>query len=510
MKGTTEPRVWTKPLRELTPETSRGFEVIAFARDVLRVSLFPWQEWLLIHMLELNEDGTLRFRKALVIVGRQNGKTLVAALLCAFWLYVDAGRWPLQSRESDFVIVGSAQKLDIAMKPWRQVRRWGGPDDRKVGIAAERVPLLQSVTYPPRIANGEVELRTFGGASYLPRTFDGARGHSAARLLLDELREQYDFAGWSAIEKAANAMFDSLLVAFSNAGTAKSRVLSSVRSIAHEHVDDPDTEWFVGEWSALPGARLDDETAFAQANPSAGYLPGMTVGGLMRSAAQAPDETVERIEVLGQWITAKLRPLVPTEAWLDCTDEGSEIMAGSDMALAVDVDADRKHSAVAVAGWRSDGLPHVEAIAHRAGIVWVTGFVKQVVTAQGITRVAVRSRGAPSSELVEPLKALGLEVFEVVGPADGQAAGQLKDAAEGQQVRHRGQRPVNDAAAGTGAAIFGGVEVFERRGVAVSSAPIIACAYALWALRTERPVSRSAYEPDESQDALVGPWWRRG
>ena len=109
MFGRTEPRIWTEPRVELTPATSRGFEVISFCRDYLRVDLLPWQEWLLIHMLELNEDGTLRFRKALVIVGRQNGKTLIGAVLAAFWLYVDAGRWPDQIPEHEFVTVGAAQ-----------------------------------------------------------------------------------------------------------------------------------------------------------------------------------------------------------------------------------------------------------------------------------------------------------------------------------------------------------------------------------------------------------------
>lgn len=83
--GFTEPRIFTKPLRELTRETSRGFEAIRFAEKVLNVRLFPWQKWLFIHLLELNPDGTLRFRKALVIVARQNGKTLIAAVLAAFF-----------------------------------------------------------------------------------------------------------------------------------------------------------------------------------------------------------------------------------------------------------------------------------------------------------------------------------------------------------------------------------------------------------------------------------------
>ena len=141
--GFTEPRIFTRPLRELTPETSRGFEIISFAENVLGVTLFPWQKWLFVHLGEINPDGTLRFRKALIVCARQQGKSLLAAVLAAFFLYVDSVRWPELVQPRDFVVVGAAQKLDIAMKPWTQVRRWGGPDDPRIGIAHDRVPLLR-------------------------------------------------------------------------------------------------------------------------------------------------------------------------------------------------------------------------------------------------------------------------------------------------------------------------------------------------------------------------------
>ena len=73
--GKEEPRLWTRPLRELTPETSLGFEVVEFATDVLGVDLYPWQRWLLVHGLELESGSQLRFRKVFVMVGRQNGKS---------------------------------------------------------------------------------------------------------------------------------------------------------------------------------------------------------------------------------------------------------------------------------------------------------------------------------------------------------------------------------------------------------------------------------------------------
>lgn len=412
--GFTEPRIVTTPLCELTPETSRGYEVIDFAHDVLNVVLFPWERALLIRMLELNAFGLLRFRKALVIVGRQNGKTLMAAVLAAYWLYVDAGRWPQQLPEQNFIVVGAAQKLDIAMKPWKQVRRWGAPDDLKVGIAIDRVPDLQEITYPPRTTNGETELRTHNGAAYLPRTFDGARGQSSARLILDELREQYDYEGWSAIEKSANAMYDSLLVAFSNAGTKRSKVLKGVRETAHAGVDDPETQWFIAEWSAEQDAPLDNPRAFAQANPSAGYLPGMTIAGLMRAAAEAPEKNVERIEVLGQWVTATVDNYIDTAMWKSRHVSPADVLAmipkGARTVWSIDTSHDRKRNWLAAAVFTEDGRPFTRIIVKRPGWAWVVPFLIELAQQSGHREVALQSKGVPAMDFIKPLQDAEFEV----------------------------------------------------------------------------------------------------
>src|ERR1041384_5823800 len=63
----------------LTPETTYGFAVIVFARDVLKMPLDPWQEFLVIHAGELLADNRPRFKKILLIVARQNGKTTLGS-----------------------------------------------------------------------------------------------------------------------------------------------------------------------------------------------------------------------------------------------------------------------------------------------------------------------------------------------------------------------------------------------------------------------------------------------
>ena len=72
MMGKTEPRIYTPQLRELTEETSLGFACIEYAKTVLGKTLYPWQEWALIHALEikgsLDGDWVFRFRTVLILI----------------------------------------------------------------------------------------------------------------------------------------------------------------------------------------------------------------------------------------------------------------------------------------------------------------------------------------------------------------------------------------------------------------------------------------------------------
>ena len=506
--GFTEPRIYTKPLRELTPETSRGFECIAFAESVLRINLLPWQRWLLVALLELKPDGTLRFRKGLVIIARQQGKTLMAAVLAAFFLYVDSVRWPELVQPRDFVVVGAAQKLDIAMKPWTQVRRWGGPDDPRIGIAHDRVPLLQAGTRMPRTSNGETELVTHEGAVYRPRTFDGARGYSSARLLLDELREQYDYEGWSAIEKSATAMFDSLLLAFSNAGTHRSVVLRDVREIAHESVDKPEAQWFVAEWSAPPDAPLDDPAAFAQANPSAGYLPGMTIAGLMQTAAEAKNKSVERIEVLCQWVTQGVEPHIEPVDWKALQVPPADLRISKDARTvwAVDTSHDRSTTWVSAAVLTESGKPLVTSRVKRPGIVWAVAYLRDLAERSGHREVALQAQGCPVVELIPLLKAEyedadgvkrpGLTVHEMDRPTCAVATGRIHDRVRDKQLVLTEQPDIDIAIEGGLATPYAENQLWSRgKSRPVDIAGLCAETWALYALEELEPPARQETPP---------------
>ena len=184
--GAEVPRIFTPPRRELTPETTHGFAAIAFAEEVLGVTLFPWQRWLLIHALELEEcseeDGSTeaqqryRFRFCIVEVARQNGKTLLMLVLALWHIYA------LESA----TVIGTAQDLANAEKAWAEAVEWAQSDE-------ELAELIEKVSLGhPKV------MRLISGCQYrvAAASRKGGRGFSGDLVLPDELREHQRWDSW--------------------------------------------------------------------------------------------------------------------------------------------------------------------------------------------------------------------------------------------------------------------------------------------------------------------------
>jgi hypothetical protein len=87
--GAVVPRLWTPPLRDLEDEESSwGYDFIDFCA-LIGWPLDPWQVWLAIHLGELYPDGSPRYRKAIILVARQSGKSLFARLLVLYWMFIE-------------------------------------------------------------------------------------------------------------------------------------------------------------------------------------------------------------------------------------------------------------------------------------------------------------------------------------------------------------------------------------------------------------------------------------
>lgn len=453
-----------------------GFDAVDFAEQVAGVQLLPWQRWLLIHALELRPGGLYRFRTVVVLVGRQNGKSKLAQVLALWHMFV---------LHSDLVI-GTAQDLDIAEELWQ-----GAVD------LVEETPALR-----PRLdrvvrVNGKKSLELKSGERYKVKAANrrAGRGLSGDLVLLDELREHQSWDAWAAVVKTTTARAEAQTWALSNAGDSASIVLRHLRMRGHAALGDPDrivqpddvpddvdvesTSLGLFEWSAPPGAPIDDRRGWAQANPALGHLIAeSTIGSFLGDEP----ERIFRAESLCQWADGALHGRFPAGAWEEClTDVPWD---GDEMAVCVDVSSDRTTAHVAMAGCRVDGRTHVEVMASRPGTDWVRPWLFE----RGYRRVVVQSRGAPASSLVAGFCELApdgspwVDVIEWSGADLGRATGVFYDLVVGGRVAHLGQ-PVLDAAAATAVTRFlGEAEVWDRKGSSGDAAPLVAVTGAVFGL----------------------------
>lgn len=541
--GSETPRIFTPPLRELTDETTLGFAAIHFAVHICGIDLYPWQRWLLIHALELDPaltvstlgdrgrlDPIFRFRKIIVLVARQNGKSTLSQVLSLFFLY-ELG--------TDLVL-GTAQDLDTAEEVW----------DGALDII-EDTPELAALADTPVKANGKKAIRLISGERYKVKAANrrAGRGLSGDLILLDELREHQSWDAWGAITKTTMARPAAMIWALSNAGDATSVVLRYLRKAAHAAIGDPDginadddpatllpTESEIDhmedlaaddvgdldledfeeedvdslgifEWSAKPDCSVSDRDGWAQANPSMGHgISERTLAG----DSKGDPEWVFRTECLCQWSEGSLEGPFPPGSWDEGSDAESRIGAESERTWCVDVSGDRSMSYIGIAGWRDDGEPHVEVVAQRAGTSWVTEWFEDKDSRREWP-VALQAKGAPVSSLLEDLQAVeGLTVVEWGGSALGAATGAFYDGVRCEpivnketgetripkRIHHRPQ-PVLDIAAATAAVklLSDGAMVWNRTRSPVDVAPLVAVTGAHWLLnqRPDKPIV-SAYE----------------
>jgi hypothetical protein len=520
--GCEVPRIYTPPLRELTPETSKGFECIAFAENVLGLSLWPWQKWLLIHALELNPDGTYRFRTVVLLVARQNGKSTIMQVLTLWRMYLDAAR----------LVIGTAQNLDIAEDVW------GGAVE-----IAESIPELSEQIQHVYRNNGKKALVLESGEKYKVQAANrkGGRGLSGDLVIMDELREHSNWDAWGAVTKTTLARALAQVWAASNAGDASSIVLAYLRKLAHAALGNPDglegLEALAGdpdaeegaddggdslglfEWSATPGCSVWDRREWARANPSLGYT---ITEKAIASAIRTDPARVARTEVLCQWVdTAKDGPF-PEGVWAKALDPESSIVGR--YALAVDVSSDRSMAYIAAAGFREDGRPHVEVVAARAGTAWVLEWFTTAPEGSAVPRfkdpdlavVTMQHNGAPVSSLTadfEEDKTPGMPYKPWAGSDLGKGTGMFFDHVTGPMVdsegnaippadlepvlRHRDSPALDIAASMAVAKPAGDSWLWDRHKSPVDIAPLVACTGALWAflVHGQKPAKkRSKYE----------------
>lgn len=497
MKGYTEPRIFTPPLRDLTEETSLGYMCVEYMTKVLGKKLYPWQEWSLIHALEITGDirrsWRFRFRTVLIEVARQNGKTVDSEGIASFFLNVLGVK----------SVFGTSLSLDKAEEVWEAV------------VAdQENTPDLSKEIDRVVRTNGSKRLILKGGRVYKvgAPTRRAGRGDSNDLVLLDEVREHRDWETWSASVASTNAKPNGLVICFSNAGDPDSIVLRQLRSQAIAAIEGTNAMDLGGEidaatlglfeWSSPDGAATDDLDALAHANPAMGY--GLLTERALLANRMTFPESKFRSECMCQQVETILPQPFPDGSWDACLDIESRISPESDLYFGIDLSNDRRWTSIGVCGLREDGNWHIEVVARAVGTEWALDWFRARALKSKM-RLAFQGRGAPVTGLAEQICTIqNVERFAIEGSDlaagwgrfwDGVAASDPALPRGGAKIYHL-QQPILDTPAKTMQVrqMGGGVALPDRRKSPDDIAPLFACIMAFTAATKIEKDSTKIYE----------------
>lgn len=509
--GEAEARLFTPPKRELTPKTSLGFAMIEYARDVLKLKLYPWQEWALVHMFEIEGDievkWSFRFRILILLCARQNGKTVLSKVIASFFLNV------LEVKN----VLGTSLSVDKSLEVLNDV----------IDLQ-ETLPSLNEEIEKVIRANGGNKLILKGKRTYKIAALGkkAGRGDSNDLVLLDELREHRNWESWGATLASTNARPNAVIIAFSNAGDPGSVVLRQLRSqaIAEIKHDDELKIDFGGEdvqnlglfeWSAEDDCETKDPIQIAKANPLLGYC--ISLSTILAEEKTMP-ENQYRSECLCQTVETLLPAPFPKGSWQNLLDSNSEIASQSELYFGLDMSADRTSVAIAVCGLREDGNYHIECIAKRRGLDWAIDWVRTRAL-KAPMKIAFQGRGAPICGLAEQICTLeGVIRMPIEGPDltngwtrfwDSIAAGEPVIEGEpergGVKTYHLDQPVLNVAAKTMQLKNMGnGVSLPDRSKSPDDISPLFAAAMAFAAAtKVDVPKEKKIYQSAYSEDYTI-------
>lgn len=431
--GRTEPRLYTKPLRPLTRQTTRGYEVIDFA-EMIGQPLLPWQQFAVKHALELLPDGHYRFRTVLIVVARQNGKSHLKRIVTLWRMYMDSATQ----------VLGTAQDVALARDQMNTCKE-----------TIHACPELEAEWEGERNVNGDEWFKASGCKYIIKAANDKAgRGGSNDEVNIDELRLQHDWKAWAACSKTTNARANGQVWAMSNMGGEEAVVLNQLRKRA---LSGRNPAICLLEWSGKEGCELDDWTQLAQANPGLGYVVSEAA---LRSDVLTDPPDIVRTEILCQKVDA-LNSAIDLAAWKECGDPAGDLSGLRNRIAAVfDVAPDGKHATLAVAAKTDTGTARVEIAA-----AWSDTGAARAELALLLARIrpgafAWYSSG-PAAGMADVLRPLALKYNRRPGkrpkdwqlPEDGELAGaavtricmQLADLVSAHAVLHPGDDPLLNA-----------------------------------------------------------------
>ncbi|MGB7588385.1 MAG: hypothetical protein WBM00_06715, partial [Solirubrobacterales bacterium] len=176
--------------------------------------------------------------------------------------------------------------------------------------------------------------------------------------------------------------------------------------------------------------------------------------------------------------------LIPLEQWRAGVDQASSML--DPIAIGIDIAHDRSSAAIASAGWRPDGLLHVEVNDHRRGTGWLDDRLIDFARRQSPSMI-VRDGKGPYWEPPEKLRpvphAMSTEEY-------GSACAQFFDLATEGKFRHLGSQELMAAIVGAETRPMGEAWGWGRKSSKVDISPLVAATLAVWGALQQKKRSK--------------------
>jgi hypothetical protein len=438
-EGSQEPRFLSVPPAASYTAADDALEFIAS----VDIALDPWQKLCVRHALAEAADGRWAAFEFALLVARQNGKGEVIMALELAKLYLFRfGRPPL--------ILHSAHLFPTAQEAFRRIREVIDGSD-----------VLRKEIKRVSASHGEEGVELLDGARlrFMARTISGAgRGFSPTDVFFDEVFH-LPVEAVSANLPALSAQWNPQIGYFASAGYPNSEVLWRIVGRGRA---GGDAQLAYLEWSARREADLADQAAWLEANPGAGYRPGLTLAAISREYAAMPAKEFGR-ERLGIWADMSEWGVLDSAAW--AARSGAQGKPDGQVAFALSASwPDAKWGSIAVAGWHGDEI-YVQVIEHRRGTSWMTQRVKELKDGNPKAAFVLDDKD-PAAREKPALERAGIDLTSLTLTQACQAYGLFMSAVVGDApyLRHYDQPDLNAHVAVAQVRSVGDAQTWERKG----------------------------------------------
>jgi len=293
--------------------------------------LDPPQRWLIRHMLERYPAdwhderlaGRLRYTEICVSMGRQNGKSLIGAVLALYGMLMHV---------PNPEVVGVAATADQVRQVYNRVAWTVANSPKFKGV------ITPTVSKAIRRNDGRGQYKT------LPAKELSIQSSPVSLGIMDEvhlLKQEV----WDAIAAGTSNYDEAIVIGITTAGDDNSKLLKTLYDRGEQAITGHDERFGFFVWEAPAGSTIDDDAAIIAANPSVAC--GRKSVEDRRDKWKARGKTAIDHYLFNQFV-ASVNGWVDTDDWLRITGEGLSVQEALDNHVVYGIDVSSEYDYVTI------------------------------------------------------------------------------------------------------------------------------------------------------------------